>query len=119
MNTPLVDHIRSAAHDAGVTAGAVVTDLSRGAIDWVHGLDEDQIVDMTAPLVGGAIGAASKLRRRLTLRGVLIALGVAAAGITVAAILRTVRTRDREESDPASSTRWTPPPGQTQPQRGS
>jgi hypothetical protein len=119
MNTPLVDHIRSAAHDAGVTAGAVVTDLSHGAIDWVHGLDEDQVVDMAAPLVGGAIGAVSKLRRRLTPRSVLIALGVAAAGITAAAILRTVRARHREESDPASSTRSTPSPGQTQPQRAS
>jgi hypothetical protein len=119
MNTPLVDHIRSAAHDAGVTAGAVVSDLSHGAIESVHSLDPERVVDMTAPFVGGAIGAASKLRQRLTLRGVLIALGVAAVGITVAAILRTDRTRDREESDPASSTRWTPSPEQTQPQRGS
>jgi hypothetical protein len=117
MNTPLVDNLRSAAHDAGVTAGSVVTDLSHGAIDWVHGLDEDRVVDMTAPLVGGAIGAVSKLRRRLTVRSVLIALGVAAAGLTATAILRRVRTRGRDAADSVSSTTWTPSPAQTPSQR--
>jgi len=98
----MIDRIRSAAHDAGAATGAVVTDLSDGAIDWVHTFDEDRVIDAAAPFVGGAVGAVSKLRRRLTLRSVLIALGIAAtAAIITAAIVRTMRRRDREESDPA------------------
>ena len=104
MNAPMIDRIRSAAHDAGAATGAVVTDLSDGAIDWVHTFDEDRVIDVAAPLVSGAVGAVSKLRRRLTLRSVLIALGIAAtAAIITAAIVRSVRRRDREESDPAST----------------
>lgn len=104
MNAPMFDRIRSAAHDAGVATGAVVTDLSEGAIDSVHSFNADRVVDVTAPFVSGAVGAVSKLRRRLTLRSVLIGLGVAAAaGIITAAIVRSVRRRDREESDPAST----------------
>jgi hypothetical protein len=98
----MIDRIRSAAHDAGAATGAVVTDLSDGAIDWVHTFDEDRVIDVTAPFVGGAVAAVSELRRRLTLRRVLIALGVAAtAAIITAAIVRSVRRRDREESNPA------------------
>jgi len=104
MNAPMIDRIRSAAHEAGAATGAVVTDLSDGAIDWVHTFDEDRVVDVAAPFVSGAVGAVSKLRRRLTLRSVLIALGVAAtAAIITAAIVRSVRRRDRGESDPAST----------------
>lgn len=104
MNAPMIDRIRSAAHDAGAATGAVVTDLSDGAIDWVHTFDEDRVIDVAAPIVSGAVGAVSKLRRRLTLRSVLIALGVAVtAAIITAAVVRSVRRRDREESDPAST----------------
>ena len=104
MNAPMIDRLRSAAHDAGAATGAVVGDLSDGAIDWVHTFDEDRVIDLTAPVVGGAVDAVTKLGRRLTLRRVLIALGVAAtAGIITAAIVRSVRRRDREQSDPAST----------------
>lgn len=104
MTAPILDHIRSVAHDAGVATGAVVTDLSDGAIDAFHTLDTDRVVDVTAPFVEGAMGVVSTMRRRLNLRNVLIALGVVAvAGIITAAIVRSRRRRDRKESDLAST----------------
>jgi hypothetical protein len=109
------------------TSGEPANPLGDRAAESLDRTNSGEVIDLCrsiGPRIDCAVrrrrvGVASKLRQRLTLRGVLIALGVAAAGITAAAILRTIRTRDREESDPASSTRWTPSPGQTQPQRGS
>ncbi len=104
MTAPILDHIRSVAHDAGVATGAVVADLSDGAVEAFHSIDAERVADVTAPFVGGAIGAASELRRRLDLRTVLITLGVvAAAGIIAAAIVRSRRRRARTASDRAST----------------
>ncbi len=100
MTAPILDQIRSVARDTGAAAGAIVTDLSDGAVDAFHSLDLDRVVDFTAPLVGGVVGSASTKRRRVTTRRIWIGLGsIAAAGMIVAMIVRSKRRADRQESD--------------------
>lgn len=100
MTAPILDQIRSVARDTGAATGAIVTDLSDGAIDAFHSLDVDRVVDLTAPLVGVAAGTASAQRRRVTTRSIWIGLSsIAAAGMIVAMIVRSKRRADRQESD--------------------
>ena len=100
MTAPILDQIRSVARDTGAAAGAIVTDLSDGAVDAFHSLDLDRVVDLTAPLVGGVAGSASTKRRRVTTRRIWIGLSsIAAAGMIVAMIVWFKRRADRQESD--------------------
>lgn len=102
MTAPILDQIRSVAHDTGAATGAVFTDLSDGVIDAFHSFDVDRFVDFTEPFVSGATGTASTLRPRVTTRGIWIGLSsIAAAGIIIAMILRSKRRADRQESDGA------------------
>ncbi len=96
MTAPILDHILSVAHDAGVAAGAAVTDLSEGAIDAFHSFDADRVADLTASIVGGAVGTASQLKRRVGIRNMMIGLGiVAAVAIVITLITRSQRKTPR------------------------
>lgn len=103
MAQPILDQLRSVAHDAGAATGAAVTGLSEGAIDAMHSFDPDRVAEITAPYVEGAAGAATALGRRLTTKRVLIALGVlTAVGVTAAAIMRFRSRGDRKNAETAS-----------------
>lgn len=102
MTAPILDQIRSFAHDTGAATGAVVTDLSDGVIDAFHAFDVDRVVDLTQPFVSGAADTASTLSRRVTTRGIWIGLSsIAAAGIIIAMIVRSKRRANRQRSDSA------------------
>ena len=104
MSAPILDHLRSITHDAGVAAGAAVTDVSGAAIDALHSVDADRIADFPGVFVGGAAGASSKLTRRLSSRRILIGVGViVAAGIVAAVIVRSRRLEDPTNPDQIST----------------
>ncbi|MGB7878930.1 MAG: hypothetical protein WBL31_09225 [Ilumatobacteraceae bacterium] len=104
MSAPILDHLRSITHDAGVAAGAAVTDVSGAAIDALHSVDADRIADFPGAFVGGAAGASSKLTRRLSARRIVIGVGViVAAGVVTAVIVRSRRHEDPTNPDQIST----------------
>lgn len=94
MSASTLDRLRTITHEAGATAGDVVTDVSGAAIDLLASVDADRLAGLPSALVGGT-RASSVLARRLSPRRVVFGVGLIVAAVLVAAVI--VRSRRRKD----------------------
>ena len=114
MSAPILDQLRSVAHDAGKAAGAAVTEMSGTAADVLQSVDVDRFAEFPAAVVGGVAGAST--RKRNPRRILIIAGAILAAGIVTAVIVRSRRndghTSPDQTSTPGMDPAWPASDGQ-------